>query len=862
VAVVDPSLVGPSIAVPPTDESHRVDWWRVAALLALVILAVAVALFSRRNHRHENPVAQRELTPRISSTRPTVVVTPRIIPLAATRPAVVAETPAIKIIPAPVPEPLKEPPHIVKVRQPRPPARPLAMEAQGVTDEQIGQAIQKGAEFLLSQFDDRQLKSIRAEPDAHEAGLNALCVYALLQSGQAIADERLNARAKLMKGLVDRMREMPIQGHPEVYARALRATALAVYNRPEDRKALRADVTWLLNATKTGAYSYGAKSDAGAGDNSNSQYGLLGVWSGAEAGIEVPGSYWAKVQKHWSDCQYASGEWGYGAARSGDGRISMTAAGIASLFVTHDYLDAPLFGVKVAREPFPPALARGLAWLEQGDNCLRGGQSQWVGYTLYGLERVGLASGFKYFGSHDWYRELAQQIVGQQNDDGSWGSGDAGRFRRNGGRRAESDELVESAYTLLFLARGRHPVMMNKLRFAGAWANRPRDVANLARYASRELERPLNWQVVPLERDWTEWNDSPILYLASHEPIKLSENDYVKLRRFVDAGGLIFTQADGGSATFTQFIEEAAQKLFPDLHWEDLPADHEIYSVNFQIDPKPKLRCLSNGARIVMLHSPEDLTQGWQLRAEKTRRNAFELGVNLFIFATGKADFRNRLSSTWLPEPRHEPSYRLRMARVKYDGRWDPEPGAVLRFTRWFEYQTGYGLNVSVVTPGELKLREHPVAYLTGTAAWKPSDAEAMALHNYVESGGVLVIEACGGAQQFGFSVTGQLLPRAFPGSALVMLSRDDPILVGKGDGMEALARPLLRPYAEQKLGKTAGRMETLSFGKGRVIYSSLDLSTALLGTNTWGIPGYRASYAQSFLKNVVLWTADGAKGE
>ena len=49
----------------------------------------------------------------------------------------------------------------------------------------------------------------------------------------------------------------------------------------------------------------------GPGDASNSQYGLLGVWSGAEVGVEVPVRYWKDVEKHWTSYQLRSGEWGY-----------------------------------------------------------------------------------------------------------------------------------------------------------------------------------------------------------------------------------------------------------------------------------------------------------------------------------------------------------------------------------------------------------------------------------------------------------------------------------------------------------------------------------------------------------------------
>ena len=38
--------------------------------------------------------------------------------------------------------------------------------------------------------------------------------------------------------------------------------------------------------------------------------------------------------------------------------------------------------------------------------------------------------------------------------------------------------------------------------------------------------------------------DSPILYIASHQPPKLTDADYDQLRSFADAGGMIFTHAD------------------------------------------------------------------------------------------------------------------------------------------------------------------------------------------------------------------------------------------------------------------------------------------------------------------------------
>jgi hypothetical protein len=101
----------------------------------------------------------------------------------------------------------------------------------------------------------------------------------------------------------------------------------------------------------------------------------------------------------------------------------MTCAGIASLLVTHEWLDAAALGTRVGRPPYSPALAQGLKWLESGDNVTNifTPDLHYLGYTAYGIERCALASGFKFFGTHDWYTEISGQILPYQAANGSWG---------------------------------------------------------------------------------------------------------------------------------------------------------------------------------------------------------------------------------------------------------------------------------------------------------------------------------------------------------------------------------------------------------------------------------------------------------
>lgn len=876
-----------------------------------------------------------------------------------------------------------------------------------LTDEQVGESMQKGVDFLLARIRDGQIAPLPDAAGIKQDGINALVVYALLTSGQAMNDERLDVRGEFMKLLIDKMKAHELKARrgdpqqPITYARSLRAAALAVYNRPEDRKVLKADVDWLVGAALNGAYTYddqlarsptaraeeapdaapaarasaeasrfpeqvlragamhggddwsgdsppqpaglwyddgstdvlpthgihdaqgrelyvplvplpgrhltplppgyppraptqrpgvrvptrgtgippgvydnrrgmgdmpvetpgrdgaaGSLSSAFPWDNSNSQYGLLGVWAGAEVGVEVPVRYWKDVEKHWTETQLSGGEWGY-TVRDRAGSFAMTCGGLASLFVTHDWLAAPALK-DTGRDPLTPAMAAGLGWLERGNNAITtpNPKTHYVGYDLFGLERVGLASGFKYFGKHDWYRELAANALGTQWPTGAWGREPDG-----------ADAIIDTAYTLLFFARGRHPILMNKLRFQrsevtrldgkpqiGYWSNRPRDLANLTRFASRQLERGLNWQVASLQAPWHDWLDAPILYIASHQAPALEDSDYQNLRSYVEAGGILFTHADTGAAAFNRWVGKLVEYIAPGRALENLPEDHPVYTVNYKSrSPRPRLQGVSNGSRLLVVHSPTDLSTQWQQRNERIGAETFRLGVNLFVYSAGKSGFRNRLSSPYVPEPKSEPQGVVPVARLKYEGNWDPEPGAWGRFGRVFQWQTSFATDIRPVEMKALQAStDVRVAHLTGNALQVFTDAEVTAVRAFVENGGTLLVDACGGSAGFYESVSDGLLARAFPAAKPEKPAADHPIFVAAGEKVSL--SPKLRPFTPQVLEDGTRELRIFPAGAGHVVVSPIDLTSGLLGTNTWGIAGYEPGSAQAIVRNTLLW--------
>jgi hypothetical protein len=165
------------------------------------------------------------------------------------------------------------------------------------------------------------------------------------------------------------------------------------------------------------------------------------------------------------------------------------------------------------------------------------------------------------------------------------------------------------------------------------------------------------------------------------------------------------------------------------------------------------------------------------------------------------------------------------------------------------------------VTPVDfekLDAKKTPVAHLTGNTAVQFTDDQAAALRKFVESGGIVLIDPCGGAKSFDASVREGLLANAFPGAAPEKLPKNHPILTADTEDAEPLALKL-RPYDVDKLNLTTPSLEQIKAGKGAVILSRVDITTGLLGTHALTVIGYDTPYAQAIVWNLLDWVGGNA---
>ena len=621
-------------------------------------------------------------------------------------------------------------------------------------DEQVVASLHRGIDFLLAHGNgDNWESGTRWRQDGEHGGETALVLYSLLQAGQSLHDDpeysaKLSYRGKDLGRAVQWLCRVDPQ---ETYVAALQACALALVPAdPEDKtpsspqEALRRAYRFLLTAMgPSGGYSYLPENrsrarrfpaDRGtmwAGDLSNAQYGALGMWAATEAGMTPPQRYWETTDRFWRIQQGASGSWPYYATLNGPtpieemsrDRDSMGVAGIATLFIDQEFLDRTLR--LSARQD--DAVDLGLAWLNS--NFRADARDL---YYLYGVERVGLASGRRFFGTVDWYRTAAAQIISRQNGYGSWDGGFNG-----------ATPITATSYALLFLARGRNPVPFNKLEYDGAWNARPLDEAFLTRWMSKHYERPLNWQSVGFEVDPQQWTDAPVLLITGSEDPGFTAEQIDKLRGYVEAGGMIFSTADGGSPRFTIAIKKYAGQLSRGKYeMAKLPATHSLYSpaLGTRIGDRDLLLGMSNGVREIWIHSPVDMGAAWEQKREASK-DSFEVPAAIYFYATGQSPLRSRLKSLEIAEPPEAPKEMLTLARLNYAGNSDPEPAAWPRMAKLLraEGEAGIDLRVQTAAATDLDADKSRVTHMTGTGRFALKPADIGALRDYLDAGGLLI---------------------------------------------------------------------------------------------------------------------------
>ncbi len=244
------------------------------------------------------------------------------------------------------------------------------------------------------------------------------------------------------------------------YAISILAMALASVDAKRHEWKLQELANMLAaGQLKNGQWTYrvgrGYEAKAGGvrptGDNSNTQYALLGLRAASKAGAQVNADTWQRALDFWRKWQLVHGHWMYTPRvipideHHRHTNLSMTAAGVSSVALCLE----GLHGNEAARVVrHDKNLKKGLRALGRVllDHGLRGRALDH--YILYGVERACMLTGTRRFNEVDWYRQGALALIRTQRESGEW---------IHDGR--SYGPAIDTAYALLFLRRATTPIV-------------------------------------------------------------------------------------------------------------------------------------------------------------------------------------------------------------------------------------------------------------------------------------------------------------------------------------------------------------------------------------------------------------------
>lgn len=767
---------------------------------------------------------------------------------------------------------------------------------ESLTDLEIGWAIDAIRDGLYTRQNNAGTWEFGSNDPAlmhlatHLTGQTTIAVYALLVSGQSYQEPRLQPAIDFLRA----------QKPDYTYVRSLRAHIWALL--PERfGPLLEDDRTWLLRAYgyDAGSWAYTSIPMESGYDNSLTQYGLLGLWEAAKRNHEIPDRIWKRIEDHYLRTQMADGGWNY-RPQFGESRGSMTAAGLTCLFVTQDFLHAEKFvrpGLKDTDQQ--RAINRGLDWFDQNFAVDRHpgltieAAQTYLFYYLYGMERVGLASGYKRFGRHDWFRAGAAEIINRLCDpiidpETRKLTGFTAKARLESTGIVETP-VVQMSFGLMFLAHGRVPILVSKLRDeAFAWNNRPRDAAHLAYWIGHETEQRLSWQILNINAPLEEWFDGPMVYLSGHEAFAYV-NEFEterksraggspprfttleRIKRYIDLGGLVVTNADGSNQRFTDAVQTLGRTMYPQYEWRPLPGDHYVYTLSAPVERPGGLIGLSNGVRELMIHCPQqDFGAALQVNDVNRRRDDFNMLGNVYYYASERGLTAPRLNRKLLLDESQvtrgvQPSNAgglaaVKIARAVYNGNWNPEPGADELLA--LRLRAARAMDIAIVEAPLDSVDDSPAAdaallIVRGTAETEFTDLQAKALKAYVERGGTVLLENVGGISGFGRSAE-EFVESFMPDGRFRRPTRH-PVITGadipNGHDCSSVS---YRLFSLERFGGREPRPRLRALHEGsdseklRFFVSREDLSNALLGQPCWGVSGYTTADATELLGNLV----------
>ena len=671
----------------------------------------------------------------------------------------------------------------------------------------------------------------------HTAGATALHLLALSTAGLT------EKHPSVQKGIAYLQENFP---DGDTYSIGMYACAFQAIDQRKYKQEIKKAADWLISHQNEGTWNYSGNA---AGDNSVTQFAILGLKAAVDAGITVKKAVFQRTAKHFIDTQNKDGGWGY-TGRSGSS-ASMTAAALASLSVceiekevSQELKKGPRFcGMYVDT----PAIVKGINWIVKYMKD-RGPSSVFSEpYTAYAVERVGIFFDQKKLGEYDWYRQGSATILNNDINSGYY---------------------VPKAFKLLFLAKGDTPLLFNKIQWGNTadWNRRHRDILQSVKSLSKIFEEQLDWQISPLDLNDKKFGQAPILYISGLREFKLSEDEKIALKSFIDDGGTVLFSPCLKSKIFISSVIKTLKEVFPGSRFEDIPRTHDLRRMFYDLqDIRLPLKVFMNNCSYKNVFI---VTQDISLEMEKKAPEKITLYTmtNLTKYALKEKPLVGKLDVVNIKKAKKEEAKEftfkeadgsdasgLDITQILYGDepeKTDPESmNNQLGFMRQaLKIPTTEGISLLSLKEKE-KLKLQPVIFMTGNKEFKLTREETKNLAEYLQNGGFLFADSKCSCIEFDTSFK-SMLKDVFPDSELELIPLETPVYQSPFKHAVEFTEELKKEKDENKAFLLGIRQND----RYVVIYSPLDFSSALSNKMDEHSKGIKSPSAYKLVTNIITY--------
>ena len=747
-----------------------------------------------------------------------------------------------------------------------------------VNPETVQKSIDRSVNFLLSsQKEDGGWDDIRDYP----GGVTSLVVLALLTAGMPPDHPKVVSALNYIRQRVPK----------KTYSVALQSMAFCAANPSKYAAEIQRNTEWLIKAQcPNGSWGYG-EDGGSSGDPSNTQFALLALYEAQRAGVQLPPADWKAAyglsKDYWLAIRNKNGSFPYNPGGiTPDVRGSMTCAGVASLVIVGSQLegsDASADGeIKCCGQDSSNdrEINAAIKWLT--DNyTVRSNPAfaQFHLYYLYGLERAGRMTGQRLLGDHDWYREGAEVLMSIQDPVG-------GRFRSSDQSDLGND-YTETAFGLLFLAKGKRQVVINRLKFGKGddWNHHSMAMQHLTSHTERAWKRDLAWQTIDLDKaKVADLLEAPVLFIsASNAPVLTNESREL-LREYIKQGGFIFAEACDGDGCDGKAFDDYMRRFAADVlgkPLEKLSPDHPIWHAERSVDLKalPEnfwLYGVQTCCRLGLVYSPMPLSCRWQLnipygvrpnygpKIQAELDNTTLLGVNVLSYVTGK-ELKQKLQSILVLDEIKDltPTDRgvFVLPQLQHNAAADDAPEAITNLIEWMGKENPFRMSsehrkVPIV---DEELQKYPLVFMHGRGELKFNEAQRSTLRNYLKNGGFIFADAICADEQFAASFRREMA--VILNSELQPINEGHALLQGnRFSGFDIRQVSVIDPQRTKdqitaNRRKISPQLELANLeDRVVVVFSPLDLSCALESRHSLQCRGYLRDDAARIGINAILF--------